>query len=213
LKDYYAILGISPTADTAEIKQAYRKLAMRYHPDKHDHEPEKIILYEQIREAYEILTEPVKRNEYLQERWRLKAQGLKLKEEIISGDIILKKVIELNQQLRFADPARLNETKIRHQFNTILSDEMIGILEKQNDNELNLAIFSILIDTLKPLPLSVCTETANQIDTISFIDYGLKKRMDEIIKKKQEAQFWEKRKIWIVIAITILICLFIGYLS
>ena len=213
MKDYFAILGIKASADINQIKQAYRKLAMNYHPDKHNHDPEKTILYDQIREAYETLTEPVKRNEYLQERWRLKAQGIILNEEIISGDVILKKVIELNQQLRFADPARLNESRVLHQLNSILSDEMIGILEKQNDNEINHTIFSIVVDTLKHLPLSVCTEAAKHMNEISFIDYKLKKRIDEIIKQKQEAQFWEKRKIWIVLIITILICLFIGYLS
>jgi len=213
LKDYFGILGVKPSADHSEIKQAYRKLAMNYHPDKHDHDSEKTILYNQIREAYETLTEPAKRNEYLQERWRLKAQGIKLNEEIISGDVILKKVIELNQQLRFADPIRINESRIRHQLNTILSDEMIGILKNQNDNDLNFAIFSILIDALKPLPLSVCSEISVQLKELPFVEEALMKKLEKIIKEKKNAQYWESKKIWIVLLITILICLFIASVS
>jgi molecular chaperone DnaJ len=213
LKDYFAILGINPSADQSEIKQAYRKLAMSYHPDKHQYDPEKTILYNQIREAYEILTEPVKRNEYLQERWRLKAQGVKFEDDLISGDIILKKAIELNQQFRHIDPDRLNENRTRLQFNYVISDEMIAILTKQNDYELNNSIILTLIDTMKPLPLSLCAELIPQINKIPTDDDSIKKRIEEILKQKQEALFWEKRKIWIVLLITILTCLFIAYIS
>ena len=185
---------------------------MSYHPDKHRYDPEKTILYDQIREAYETLTEPVKRNEYLQERWRLKAQGVRFKENFISGDIILKRAIELNQDLRFADPGRLNESRIMYQFNQVISDEMIAILVKKHDHKLNSTIVSILIDTLKPLSLALCLELIPQIRKIPTDDDTFK-RCTEILKQKRQSLFWEKRKIWIVFIITILICLFIAYIS
>jgi len=212
LKDYFAILGVKPSADNSEIKQAYRKLAMNYHPDKHQQDPEKTILYEQIREAYETLTEPAKRDEYLKERWRQKAAGIKFEDDLISGDVILKKAIELNQQLRYADPDRLNESRVRNQFNQVISDEMIAILVRQNDHELNNTVVSILIDTLKPLSLALCSELIPQIIKIPTDDHSIK-RCTEILKQKRELLFWEKRKIWIVLLLTIALCLAIAFFS
>src|SRR5229473_3443747 len=64
--DYYAVLGVARTADEAEIKKAYRKLAMRYHPDKVGVE-EKVqaeAKFKEITEAYEVLRDPEKRTVY-----------------------------------------------------------------------------------------------------------------------------------------------------
>lgn len=213
MKDYFAILGIKPSADNSEIKQAYRKLAMQYHPDKHHQDPEKSIMYDQIREAYEILTEPVKRDEYLRESWRLKAAGMKFEENKISGDTILKKAIELNQQLRYADPDRLNESRIKNQFEQVISDQMISILSRQNDREINNTIFLILIDTLKPLSLPLCSELIPQISKIPIDDEKIKRRCRELLKQKRDELFWEKRKIWIVLLLTVILCFFIALIS
>ncbi len=65
-QDFYAVLGVARTADEAEIKKAYRKLAMRYHPDKVGAE-EKVAAeakFKEITEAYEVLRDPEKRGVY-----------------------------------------------------------------------------------------------------------------------------------------------------
>lgn len=63
-KDCYQILGISKNASQQEIRQAYRKLAFQYHPDKNGNDPEASEKMKQINEAYAILSNPVKRREY-----------------------------------------------------------------------------------------------------------------------------------------------------
>jgi DnaJ-class molecular chaperone len=63
-KDYYTILGLPRDAPKVEIKKAYRKLALRYHPDKNpkdDHAEER---FKQINEAYDILSDEGKRRQY-----------------------------------------------------------------------------------------------------------------------------------------------------
>lgn len=62
-KDYYSILGISRTATEDEIKKAYRKLALKYHPDKNK-TPEAEEKFKLIAEAYEILSDKKKRDVY-----------------------------------------------------------------------------------------------------------------------------------------------------
>jgi DnaJ-class molecular chaperone len=61
--DYYEVLGVDRNASTDEIKRAYRKLAMKYHPDKPSGDTEK---FKQINQAHEVLTDPDRRERYNQ---------------------------------------------------------------------------------------------------------------------------------------------------
>lgn len=63
-RDYYEVLNISRNAGEDEIKQAYRKLAMRYHPDRNPGDSEAEIKFREAAEAYEVLRDPDKRARY-----------------------------------------------------------------------------------------------------------------------------------------------------
>lgn len=64
-KDYYAILGVLPTAEKAAIKAAYRALAQLYHPDIYEwSEEEATSRMQELNEAYSVLSKPAKREEY-----------------------------------------------------------------------------------------------------------------------------------------------------
>ena len=62
--DYYKILGVSEKADEAAIKRAYRKLALKYHPDRNPGDPRAEERFKEISEAYGVLIDPVKRAQY-----------------------------------------------------------------------------------------------------------------------------------------------------
>ena len=62
--DYYKILNVPHQADESQIKQAYRKLAKRYHPDLNPDNPEAEARFKDIVEAYETLGDPEKRRKY-----------------------------------------------------------------------------------------------------------------------------------------------------
>lgn len=62
-KDYYAVMGLEPTASLKEIKTAYRKLARKYHPDVSD-EPDAESKFKEVAEAYEVLKDAERRAEY-----------------------------------------------------------------------------------------------------------------------------------------------------
>lgn len=63
-KDYYKTLGVSRDASQDEISKAYRKLARRYHPDANPDDPNAEEQFKEISEAYQVLSDPEKRQEY-----------------------------------------------------------------------------------------------------------------------------------------------------
>lgn len=63
-RDYYKVLDVARTATEAEIKKAYRRLAMKYHPDRNPNDKEAEEKFKEAKEAYEVLTDPQRRAIY-----------------------------------------------------------------------------------------------------------------------------------------------------
>ena len=63
-RDYYDVLGVSQSATSDEIKKAYRKVAMKYHPDQNSGDSVAEEKFKEASEAYEILSNPEKKSRY-----------------------------------------------------------------------------------------------------------------------------------------------------
>ena len=63
-RDYYEVLGVTKSASADDIKKAYRKLAIQYHPDKNPDNPEAEDKFKEAAEAYEVLSNPEKKQRY-----------------------------------------------------------------------------------------------------------------------------------------------------
>src|SRR4026209_1579380 len=76
-KDYYSTLGVSKSSSDKEIKQAFRKLARKHHPDVSPGDKQAETRFKEINEAYEVLGDPAKRKKYDEPRvnWRAYEQA------------------------------------------------------------------------------------------------------------------------------------------
>ncbi|MDP8942423.1 MAG: J domain-containing protein [Thermoproteota archaeon] len=83
---YYDILGIKKTATQAEIKQSFRKLALRYHPDKNKNSEESKKKFMQIVEAYEVLSDEISRKTYDNSSYYISYGSLHKREWFPSAD-------------------------------------------------------------------------------------------------------------------------------
>ena len=63
-KDYYDVLGVSRNVDEAELKKAYRRYAMKYHPDRNQGDVKAEDKFKEIKEAYDVLSNSQKRAAY-----------------------------------------------------------------------------------------------------------------------------------------------------
>ena len=63
-RDYYEVLGVAQNADEKEIKKAYRRIAMKFHPDRNSDDPKADDKFKEATEAYEVLTNAEKRAAY-----------------------------------------------------------------------------------------------------------------------------------------------------
>jgi molecular chaperone DnaJ len=63
-RDYYEVLGVSRSADESELKTAYRRLALQYHPDRNPDDPDAEEKFKEASEAYAVLSDPEKRSRY-----------------------------------------------------------------------------------------------------------------------------------------------------
>uniref|UniRef100_A0A915MZW5 J domain-containing protein n=1 Tax=Meloidogyne javanica TaxID=6303 RepID=A0A915MZW5_MELJA len=100
LSDHYKTLGVSQDASADEIKAAYRKLMMKYHPDKTKNDPIALKLSQEINNAKDILLDEQKRSDYDKElfaynQWK-REEGESSKSSDIYGGAICTKELEIN---------------------------------------------------------------------------------------------------------------------
>lgn len=209
MKDYYAILELPVTATPAEMKKAYRKLVMIYHPDKHNNDPYTLTRFNEIKEAYEVLTNPSAKEQYLQERWLKKAGGCWMPDEPLTPPVILKQVLELNRSVAKMDVHRMDYDRVEKQINHLLREEVLQKLLFFQDAEVNRFIVHTFLQCTNALPLPHTQRIAKQLQQLAANDPQLLQSISTHLLQKQKAAKTERRMPWLIILLVILVCLLI----
>ena len=160
LKDYYQILELEPAATQTEIKKAYRKLAQQYHPDKTNNDPHATGRFTEIKEAYETLIHPAKKEFYLQQRWYSQSRGQRKRQDILTPIILLKQVLELDKYVSKLDIYRMDKQGLYTYIEELVPDETIEKLNAFNDLAINKEITQAILNCSRLLPLPLVISLA-----------------------------------------------------
>jgi curved DNA-binding protein CbpA len=213
LKDYYSILELPPSASADDIKKAYRRLAHLYHPDKKDNDPYAAAQFAVVKEAYETLSNPVQKEYYLQQRWYAQSIGKKLKQEIITPVNILKQMIELEKYVSKLDIHRMDQQGLFEYIQNILSDPTINTLNSFKEPAINNEIILVTLKSGRTLPYSLVIPFTERLKKITIHEELTIKKIDQFIRHHKQTDYWEKRKVWIILLIVLLICMGIFFTS
>jgi len=172
LKDYYKVLELPPSADPDDIKKAYRRLAHRYHPDKNGDDKYALIHFAAVKEAYETLINPKKKDQYLQQRWYAQSTGRFTTQEIITPVTILKQLLELERYASTLDIHRMDKHRLYDHIMMILSEEATQTLVVFGEIHMNEKIISLTLRCCRFLPTTLARPILNKLENIKASDQG-----------------------------------------
>jgi len=206
VKDYYAILKLSPTATPIEIKKAYRSLAMQYHPDKTKNDPYALAQFNEIKEAYEVLMHPAKKEAYLQERWLYQFSNKKFDQTATTPPELLKQCIALNREIAMEDRYRMNHAAYAKKIAALLTVENIAMLQHFDDAAIRTQIFRMLLAATQKIPLALLPPLMQQFKQLAAENHILQQEASNLFRKRKQLSTLEKYEwLWVVL-LTVLIC-------
>jgi curved DNA-binding protein CbpA len=208
-KDYYKILQIQPNATLPEIKKAYYRLALIYHPDKNANDPYATTQFNEVKEAYEVLSNPAKKDIYLQERWYNRSINRKRTDEAITPVSILKLSLELEKYVSQLDAHRMNKESLYIYIDQLISPEALQILKQFNEPEINSEIIKNILKALNPLPLKYAEPLGQRLETLSGDNDEILKKIKIFFSNKTKLSVWDKYKFVLMLLFAILICFLI----
>jgi preprotein translocase subunit Sec63 len=205
--DYYAVLNLPQQATIEEIRRAYRKKVMDCHPDLFPDDADKLRLFETVKEAYETLTHPQKKQMYLEERWRRKAGGLSVEGTVFSSVEYLKQCLALNRQLAAMDAYRVSEQQIFQQLNNLLALEKINALKDTKDSSLLRSVLEALMPCMRFLSFQPFLKISDLLMQLAGDDLLMKQKISRMIADKKSEHRKSLWKLPIILLLTLILCL------
>ena len=210
MKDYYTILECSPSSTRDEIKRNFRRLAQQYHPDKNAGDAYATARFHDIREAYETLTQPAKKNAWLQERWLQQVMNTAIGEtEPLTPYLILDKVLKTEKYIATSDSFRMDYLRMATVLEELISTENRNCLLTFNELEVNRTIVRRLISTAKPFPLHFLGKFIHYLEQFTAGDLESYQCVQQFKKQLRLKHNWEIIKIPLILLFTLIICLII----
>lgn len=211
-KDYYKILELSPSATLKEVKSSYRRLAHLLHPDKNSNDPYATARFALVKEAYEVLSNPSRKEHYLQQRWYDQVMNNKQTDLVITPVDILKRFIELDKYVSRLDVHRLDQQGLYEYINYNLSDEIIEKLNGFNEPDINTTIVESVLKIATSLDYQYVSGLSDRLEKLKS-NTGTHDKILLYHQHSRKSASWHRLKIWLLLLVVIMICFLIYFLS
>lgn len=204
-KDYYNTLEITYTASGEDIRRAFRKLAIKYHPDKNDGDATAEEKFKEIQEAYFILSDYERRHTYhLKSRFPLINKRNAPKPA--TAHSIYYSCQKLNTQIAEMDIFRMNQEALFDQIMLLISNKNIEIIQTNNNDKLTQQIINELLKSSRPLAFSFVEQINNRLAILAGSNNVVISHIYIHTKNKRQIDFWEKYNGIIILIVTLLLC-------
>lgn len=213
LKDYYTTLEVPPAATTVQIKKSFRQLALRHHPDKNPGNAAAEAKFREIQEAYEILSDPEKREEYNYKRWYSRSLKKQFSNEPLTPATILAECIRLSNYMLTVNVFRVDYDGLSYHIRQLLSDKNIAILQQSDDKTIVVQVIEKILQSAIALPFRYLEPIALLLLRIAGNNNLLIEQINNFIHQHKQKSNWQKYRIAFVVGITLLLCWIIYIIS
>jgi molecular chaperone DnaJ len=213
-KDYYTILHLPPGATLDAVKKSYRYLAMQYHPDRNRGNAYAAAHFQEVKEAYEVLSDPRRREAYHQQRALWKATGRAFGNTVpVTPESVLQQAIRLKEKVRAMDMFRLDQEGLYQEIMQQVSDDVISRLESFRDAGAEEQIVRLLIEAASPLPYGLVNLMAPQWKKFARQQSSAAQAVDAFLKKKRREKYVERYQTPVLILMALALCYLVYRLS
>ena len=207
IKDYYRILGVKSSASPAAIKNAYRKLAMAYHPDRNPNDALAAAVFTDVAEAYKILSDEEARKQYNYQRYLTAEQEYRRPVETI--DTLMQRMSGIIRQVKNTDPLRLNKDALLYSVKQLLPDD-IGLLLQTNETSLP-QFLEMICSAAEHLSSHQTSKLITLLQPLYVKHAWLQERLTSSLLRQRKDERWQKNKIVLAVVVAIVLCIVIFF--
>ncbi|TDH29319.1 J domain-containing protein [Segetibacter sp. 3557_3] len=207
MKNYYQILNISSNASQQEIKKAFRKLALKFHPDKNNNNKLAEEKFKEIQEAYSVLSNHLKRREYDQAKERTTI--FTPPKPAVTLTTILTQTQRLSKKVASFDSNRLNQQWVYHAVDKLLSSINLLVIKEAGDVSSSRVIIAEVLRICEHLNFLLAENLASKLRQLAESDPQSQSDIQRFLEHKQRSSYWEKYKLLFAVIISLLLCLLI----
>jgi molecular chaperone DnaJ len=210
-KDYYQLLNLASTASVSEIKKAFRKMAMRYHPDKNPGNPKAAEKFSQIQKAYLVLSDSKLRAAYHLQRYPGKQKNI-FTIPVADTAALLSLAEKLHKQVSQQDPFRTDRDQLYFSITSLLSDEHVKLLAEENHASVMGSLLTYLLPAVAHLSFPLIKDISEKLNPLVQQHPEARQQLQKFMRSAGQLYLWHRYKMIIALLLTLLSCV-LFYLS